>query len=123
MTTPATTFGRLPPRESDNVLFQLFRTGHALGPHMARVVDGTGVSPDEYGVLRRIRIGRLPFDVIFAAGAVWATNSADGTVSRISPARNRVVATIRTGGTPAGLSFAAGSVWVANGARVQRLDP
>jgi DNA-binding MarR family transcriptional regulator len=42
---------RLPPRESDNVLFQLFRTQQALRPHMARVVEGTGVSPDEYGVL------------------------------------------------------------------------
>ena len=42
---------RLPPRESDNVLFQLFRTHQAIRPLMARVVEGTGVSPDEYGVL------------------------------------------------------------------------
>ena len=51
MSTPAPSAGRLPPRESDNVLFQLFRTQHALRPHMARVVEGTGVSADEYGVL------------------------------------------------------------------------
>lgn len=42
---------RLPLRESDNVLFQLFRTQQAIRPLMAEVVEGTGVSGDEYGVL------------------------------------------------------------------------
>ena len=51
MTEPASSVDRLPLRGGDNVLFQLFRTHHALRPHMARVVEGTGVSPDEYGVL------------------------------------------------------------------------
>lgn len=51
MSVPAPSADRLPPRESSNVLFQLFRTQQALRPHMARVVEGTGVSPDEYAVL------------------------------------------------------------------------
>jgi DNA-binding MarR family transcriptional regulator len=42
---------RLPPAESENVLFQLFRTQQAIRPLMAEAVEGTGVSPDEYGVL------------------------------------------------------------------------
>ena len=42
---------RLPPLGSENVLFQLFRTQQALRPLMARAVEGTGISPDEYGVL------------------------------------------------------------------------
>lgn len=42
---------RLPALEGENVLFQLFRTQQALRPLMAEVVAGTGVSPDEYGVL------------------------------------------------------------------------
>jgi DNA-binding MarR family transcriptional regulator len=42
---------RLPLREGDNVLFQLFRTQQAIRPLMAGVVAGSGVTPDEYGVL------------------------------------------------------------------------
>jgi DNA-binding MarR family transcriptional regulator len=42
--------GRL-PREGDNVLLQMFRTGLPLRELMARAVRGTGVTADDYAVL------------------------------------------------------------------------
>jgi DNA-binding MarR family transcriptional regulator len=42
---------RLPPLGTRNVLFQSFRTVHALRALMGEAVAGTGISGDEYGVL------------------------------------------------------------------------
>jgi YVTN family beta-propeller protein len=87
----------------ENVLFQLFR---------GRVVH-------------RIRVGGARWDVVAGTGAVWVSNSNDGTVERIDPRTSRVVATIRTGGHPANMRFAAESLWVDSnvGTRVFRIDP
>ena len=65
------------------------------------------------------------WDVLFAAGAVWASNHDDGTVERIDPKTNRVVARIATGGNPANMTFAAGAVWVGSnsGDAIFRIDP
>ncbi len=51
------------PERTDNVLLQMFRTGHAVRELMAHVVAGTGVSSDEWAVLsavglfRSVRVG------------------------------------------------------------------
>ncbi len=57
-------------------------------------------------------VGANAIAIAFGAGAVWVTNSADGTVSRIDSETNRVVATIRTGHSPTGVAFGNGLVWV-----------
>ena len=49
--------------------------------------------------------------VAFGAGAVWAANWNDGTVSRVDPATNAVTARIPVGATQA-LAAGAGSAWV-----------
>ena len=51
--------------------------------------------------------------VAVGAGAVWVTNRADGTVSRIDPASNAVTRTIESGNAPAGIAMADGLVWFA----------
>lgn len=43
-----------------------------------------------------------------------ATNSDDGTVSRIDPHTNKVVATIRVGRSPYGIAASSRSFWIAN---------
>ena len=39
-----------------------------------------------------------------AGGAIWVSNTAAGTVSRIDPSTNKVVATIKVGNAPAGIA-------------------
>jgi YVTN family beta-propeller protein len=59
----------------------------------------------------QIPVGDGPNSVAFGAGAVWVTNSAAGTVSRIDPATNREEA-IDVGNSPAGIAVYRGLVWV-----------
>jgi YVTN family beta-propeller protein len=47
------------------------------------------------------------------ADAVWVTNQAEGTVSRIDPRTNKIVKTIRLGFNPHGVAVAGGAIWVA----------
>ena len=61
-----------------------------------------------------IPVGDAPAALAAGAGALWAANSGDGTISRIDPASNRVVRRIDVGNVPAGLAFADGVVWVAS---------
>ena len=42
------------PALPDNVMFQFFRTGQALRQLLTRVVDGTGISGEEYGFLSAV---------------------------------------------------------------------
>jgi DNA-binding MarR family transcriptional regulator len=46
------------PRRADNVLLQMFRTGHAVRELMAHAVAGTGVSGDEWAVLSAVGVFR-----------------------------------------------------------------
>jgi YVTN family beta-propeller protein len=59
-----------------------------------------------------IPVGNGPVDLAAGGGAIWVTNSLDGTVSRIDPATNDVVE-ITVGSSPEGVAVGDGSVWVA----------
>jgi YVTN family beta-propeller protein len=73
-----------------------------------------------------VDVGAGPTEVALGNGAIWVSNTDDGTVSRIDPSTNEVVATVSVSGEPADLAIAGdGTVWVANpglGA-IQRIDP
>lgn len=72
-----------------------------------------------------IAVGRQSSAIAASAEAVWVSNAADGTVSRIDPALGHVAATITVGGQPFGIAAGFGSIWVANEAdgKVSRIDP
>ena len=55
-----------------------------------------------------------PVGLAYGDGAVWAVNSAEGTLSRINPATHAVVQTTSVGTDPAAVTVTRGSVWVAN---------
>jgi YVTN family beta-propeller protein len=63
-----------------------------------------------------VAVGQSPDGVAFGAGAVWAVNTADGTVSRIDPGTPPRVQTIIVGGTPVAVTVTGDDVWVANSA-------
>jgi class 3 adenylate cyclase len=67
----------------------------------------------------RITVGSRPTGIVAGAGAVWVTNYADRTVSRVDLRRGVVVATPAVGGTPTGVAFGAGSVWITTGFGLQ----
>jgi DNA-binding MarR family transcriptional regulator len=46
------------PQRADNVLLQVFRTGHAVRDLMAHVVADTGISADEWAVLSAVGLFR-----------------------------------------------------------------
>lgn len=60
-----------------------------------------------------IPTGQESLALAAGADAVWVTNQAAGTVSRIDPRTNRVVKTIELGFNPHGVVVADGGVWVA----------
>lgn len=47
-----------------------------------RTNDIQQVDPRSGNTVKRIRVGNLPWDVAAGGGAIWASNSVDGTVSR-----------------------------------------
>lgn len=63
---------------------------------------------------RIIPTGEETQRVAFGFGSVWATNTQDGTVSRIDPRTNRVVKTIHVAVCPVGITAGAGTVWVSH---------
>ncbi len=80
------------------------------------------VSPD--GVISRVDpstvrptgsvgVGTAPSAIAAGAGAVWVTNNADGTVTRIDPA-TLLAKTIPVGHGPTGVSVDADGAWIAN---------
>jgi YVTN family beta-propeller protein len=100
-------------------------------------ITATGVSssalPEIGEVVARITAGSgSRGNLAIGAGAVWVTNDADGTISRIDPATNEVVATIVVG-EPAtvfapdvyGISYGEGAIWVTRSSarEVVRIDP
>jgi YVTN family beta-propeller protein len=75
------------------------------------------LDPQTLRVTRTISIGRTnsflgTVDVAAGAGAVWATNSNDGTLVRIDPRTGKVDATIRIGRHPRGIAVGADRIWV-----------
>jgi YVTN family beta-propeller protein len=63
-----------------------------------------------------VAVGQSPGGLAYGAGALWATNAADGTVSRIDPATHTVVQTIhQVGADPTAVTVSGQEVWVANG--------
>jgi DNA-binding MarR family transcriptional regulator len=68
---------RLPPEGSANVLFQAFRTGHAVRDLMVEASKGTGITGDEYGVLGVIHFfpDHPPTEVAAALGIPPTTMS------------------------------------------------
>ncbi|MGH3428904.1 MAG: hypothetical protein ACRDQZ_15285, partial [Mycobacteriales bacterium] len=66
--------------------------------------NGTAESP--------IPVGRGPNGITTGAGAVWVTNSLDGTVSRINPG-SLTVTTYSVGNDPQGVVVIGKEVWVA----------
>ena len=72
-----------------------------------------------------VPVGTTPTAVISAAGAIWVTNTADGTVDRIDPGTHTIRQTVSVGNGPSGIAFGDGSVWVTNGlsGTVSRISP
>ena len=60
-------------------------------------------------------VGQDPIGVATGAGAVWVANSADGSVSKVSPASVTVTQTTRVGGDPLALGVSGGEVYVGDG--------
>jgi virginiamycin B lyase len=63
-------------------------------------------------IMPLLPVGAAVWDVAYAFGSVWATNNADGSVSRIDPATNRIVKTIKTGAQPTNLGVGKDGIWV-----------
>jgi len=61
-----------------------------------------------------VKVGLSPDGLTYGAGSLWATNRADGTVSRINLVTRAVVQTINVGALPTALTVAANDVWVVN---------
>ena len=64
-------------------------------------------------------------DVAYGAGAIWATNSIDGTVWRIDPASGSRTSVIPVGPSTRGIAVTKDAVWVASevGQTVSKIDP
>lgn len=83
------------------------------------------VSPESNRIVADVEVGTSPSNVAIGGDAVWATNSASGTVDRIDTKTNTVRQTVRVGSGPDGIAVGEGSVWVTNGldGTVSRIDP
>jgi streptogramin lyase len=76
------------------------------------------------GSLRRVRVAE-PFDVLRAAGSLWATSHSTGTVVKLDPGSGAVLSTVPVAPRPAGLALCGGRVWVGHGASsaLSTIDP
>ena len=73
-----------------------------------------------------IPVGDTPTEVAVGADAIWVSNAADATVSRVDPATDEEVLTVQVTAPPGDLAVGGrGEVWVANRelGGVQRIDP
>src|SRR5262245_46205510 len=76
-------------------------------------------------IAAKLSIRGSPDWVGIAPDAVWISNQAKNSISRIDPASNKVVATVKVGRAPcSGLAVGFGAVWVPSrgDARVDRVD-
>jgi class 3 adenylate cyclase/ABC-type oligopeptide transport system substrate-binding subunit len=83
------------------------------------------LDPDTRRVVATIPVGNAPSGLAVGAGAVWVSDSTDGTVTRIDSRTNESVETIAVGESASGIAVGAGGVWVAVPLedRVKRIDP
>ena len=88
----------------------------------------SSVAPDSVGVIdpasnalvAEVAVGVEPEAIAVGEGAVWSTNVADETVSRIDPDDTSARSgTITVGGYPSDVAVGAGTVWVALGPLAQ----
>ena len=106
--------------------------GDNSGPVTANSM--VAISSTSGRVERALPVGGDPTAVAVGAGAVWALNADDQTITRIDP-KTHAVRTFGTGGIPVDLAAGDGSLWVGNGSRtsaqfvgpvatsIARLDP
>jgi YVTN family beta-propeller protein len=76
--------------------------------------NGVGAMHADGSLHDAVRVGLSPAGLAYGAGSLWATNTTDGTVSRIDPATHAVVDTIAVGAAPAAVTVTGDAVWVAN---------
>ena len=90
-----------------------------MAPNSVAVLD-----PRSGAVVADVPVGTDPIRVVAGAGAVWAINRADQTLTRIDP-RTLRTRTIGLAAQPAGLAAGAGTVWVGNGdaGSISQIDP
>jgi YVTN family beta-propeller protein len=93
-------------------------SGHRLGAGVVRIDARTG------SVTRPVDLKAGPGQTAAGDGAIWTSNTVDGTVSRVDPDTGQVD-TIHVGLKPAGLAVDAKAVWVADGEAntLDRVDP
>ena len=106
--------------------------GDSAGPVTANSM--VAISSTSGHVERALPVGGNPTAVAVGAGAVWALNADDQTITRIDP-KTHALRTFGTGGIPVDLAAGDGSLWVGNGTRtsaqfvgpvatsITRLDP
>ena len=88
--------------------------GDNSGPVTANSM--VAISSTSGRVERALPVGGDPTAVAVGAGAVWALNADDQTITRIDP-KTHAVRTFGTGGIPVDLAAGDGSLWVGNGSR------
>jgi YVTN family beta-propeller protein len=84
------------------------------GDHLAIRSGVTMLDAATGAAAAHVRLGKRPTDVASGAGAVWVSNAANDSVSRIDSNTHEVVP-IKVGRQPSGITVGAGAVWVANG--------
>ena len=96
--------------------------GSRIGPVDADAALRVGANGKN--LVKQVAVGAGPARAVAGGGAVWTSNTVDGTVSRIDT-RTGNVQTIAVGNSPAGLAFGAGQLWVADaeGRSVSQVDP
>ncbi len=107
-------------------VFALARGGESGETLDAFKANGVGIlDPGSSRLVGEVEVGTTPTGVAADAEAVWVTNAANQTVSRIDPATQTVRDTIRVGAGPTGIAVGGGSVWLANSldGTVSRIDP
>jgi streptogramin lyase len=67
------------------------------------------------GRKRAFAVGRGAFDVLLAAGSVWAPSFEAGTVTRLDPRTGRIRRVFEVGGHATGLASCGGRIWVGHG--------
>jgi streptogramin lyase len=85
------------------------------------------IDPRSGEIVRTVEIARGVQDLAVGAGAVWVTNRASDTITRVD-VRTGAQRIIGVGRGPAGIALGGGSVWVANSedstvTRIERTPP
>ena len=95
------------------------------GAATALAADSVGLVSSSGRVAAQVRIPGRPAGVAVAPGAVWITDSVNGTLLRVDPDKEVIVDRIPVGANPSGVAVGAGSVWVANSAddTVSQVNP